>query len=101
MKTSLVLAEIAAERAARDRKYGEQNHVDHPGTEAWDMFAATLENVGYVYLRRGKATWATLLAAGTGEALMAENRSNLRASLVRVAVIAVEWIESLDRRSSP
>lgn len=99
MKTSLVLAEIAAECEAGDAKYGEQNRVDHMGIESWDMFAVALYSMAHVSLKRGQVTWAALLAKEAGEAFMSENRTDLRSSLVKLAVIVVKWIEFLDRSS--
>lgn len=76
MNSSLesIIEEIRAERAAQDRKWGEQNH--HP------------------------YKWLAILHEETGEAaqaLLDGSEENYRKEMVQVAAVALSMIESLDR----
>jgi NTP pyrophosphatase (non-canonical NTP hydrolase) len=69
-----VLAEVAAERARQDHKWGEQNHED--------------------------AFWYLILGEEVGEVAKAtlDSVQELREELIQVAAVAVSWIEAIDRR---
>lgn len=96
-----VLAEVRAERAAQDHKWGEQNHPDHPHTgpsaDAWAALVTLLESEARASLHRGP-TWAAILLEEVGEALQEDDPARLRAELVQVAAVAVAWVEAIDRR---
>ncbi len=79
-----VLAEVQAERARQDERWGEQNGHDFE--------------------------WVSILTEAVGESAQAANEANfqsgktrgdfshLRAELVQVAAVAVAWIGAIDRR---
>lgn len=96
--TAKVLAEIAAERALQDSRFGEQNHKD--GTSP--VFGATAESYKSLYTVEteafGAPTWATVLLEETYEAVTETDPVLLREELIQVAAVATVWIEALDRR---
>lgn len=77
------LAEVAAECDRQDAKWGEQNHLD--------------------------PTWAAILGEEFGEACQAllhdefggRAAGTLRAELIQIAAVAVQWVEAIDRRYDP
>lgn len=99
-----VLSDVADERRRQDRKWGEQNHADHPHTgpsaDAWAALVALAEAEARASLHRGP-TWAAILLEEVGEALQEDDPARLRAELVQVAAVAVAWIQALDRRIEP
>jgi hypothetical protein len=94
-----VFDQLAAERASQDGKWGEQNHPD--GT------SLTLESTADVYRRDadraaklGTITWAHILREEMAEAMAETDAAKLRAELIQVAAVAVNWIEAIDRRAA-
>jgi hypothetical protein len=101
--TREILAEIAAERAAQDAKWGEQHHADGTGRDG-DADMALLDRA------KCKANgpdgdhddnWRDILQEEVSEAFAETDPVLLRAELVQVAAVAVNWIESIDRRAAP
>lgn len=92
-----LLAEIAAERARQDAKWGQQNHPD--GTiSAWIVYADVARNRCREKADAGSVTWADILREEVYEALAEDDPARLRAELIQVAAVAVAWIEAIDRR---
>lgn len=105
-----VLAEVAAERARQNTKWGEQNHPDGTGPEErplWisgasgRMTALDLAEVAKLstdsLARRGEVAWTDILLEEVFEALAEVDHSKLRAELIQVAAVAVQWAEAIDR----
>ncbi|GAB3212771.1 hypothetical protein GCM10027294_40480 [Marinactinospora endophytica] len=89
-----VLADVAAERRAQQRLWGVQ-HGLQDGTGAAAPVLAAVRAV----FDRDPTTWAGLLAEETAEALAERDPRALRAELVQVAAVAVQWIQALDSRT--
>jgi hypothetical protein len=107
-----VLEEVAAERAAQDAKWGEQNHRDGTGWGTWpenptwddlclgSQEGAELESMARQILE-GHPSWVAILMEEVGEALEQSDPVKLRAELVQIAAVAVAWVEAIDRRGAP
>ncbi|XVU25784.1 hypothetical protein ACQPZJ_01630 [Actinoplanes sp. CA-054009] len=95
----LVLAEIAAERAAQDEQWGEQNHPD--GTEFLSYWtdAQVAREASQKADAGGMLTWGHVLRE-VYEALAEAAPADVRHKLVQVAAVAVAWIEAIDRRTA-
>lgn len=99
--TADVLAEITAERARQDAKWGQQNHPD--GTD--DHWLAT--DNAQVFKNRvedraeaGDLTWLDILREEVEEAAAEVDAEKLRTELIQVAAVATAWVEAIDRRSN-
>lgn len=119
-----VLAEVAAERARQDAKWGEQNHPDGSGPTvslASPIFGAPSDRWGTpagVHLAgmrelrdnavvttderaaTGNLTWRDILLEEVFEAFAEDDPGKLRVELIQVAAVATQWVEAIDRRSS-
>lgn len=108
-RTDEVLSEVRAERARQDAKWGEQNHRDSYGVE--DLRASIRFTIGHESPARGAQilnegavangcpTWSLILLEEVLEALVERDAKKLRAELVQVAAVAVQWAEAIDRRT--
>lgn len=119
-----VLAEVLAERARQEAKWGEQNHPDVDVVLIEREGGCTVERMaeecGVSTARRaranldgearmGRATWSLIAVEELAEAieaatLAAQHRvalSSLREELVQLAAVAVAWVEAIDRRPQP
>ncbi|RVX40416.1 ADP-ribose pyrophosphatase YjhB (NUDIX family) [Nonomuraea polychroma] len=96
-----VLAEVAAERAAQDKRWGMQELPDGTGggrtTAASDRARQETETAA----RDGALTWRHVLAEEVLEAFAEADPDRLRAELIQVAAVAVKWTQALDRRHGP
>lgn len=118
---STVLAEVAAERARQDAKWGEQNHPDGTGPESHPLVVDGAKNdliypgplriavanrlaVGFTQstdaaAREGSLTWRHILLEEVFEALAESDPAKLRRELIQLAAVATQWVEAIDRRS--
>ncbi len=115
-----VLQQVAGERERQFAKHGDQLHLpDGTGPQAgraW-LLHQPFGHVGYARMARlareetdlrsqstgdGSVTFADILLEEVFEALAetseATNQFNLRAELIQVAAVAVQWVEVIDRR---
>jgi hypothetical protein len=95
---SLVLADVAAERARQDDKWGEQDHPD--GTGAFKPEADAARERCERLFASGHPMWWPILLEEVYEALAEEAPIKLREELIPVAAVAVAWVEAIDRRAS-
>lgn len=96
-----MLEEVAAERAAQDAKWGQQNHPDGTGPLAYTP--ATADDARRICDREhaaGRGTFAQILAEEFAEAIEEPTPPLLRIELIQVAAVAVAWVEAIDRRSA-
>lgn len=87
-KLSQILAEIEAERAAQDAKWGEQNHspIEWAAILTEECGEVAKEALEYHFQQKKKsAEWS------------AEKLQAYRKELIQVAAVAVAMIESLER----
>jgi hypothetical protein len=96
--TAGVLAEVAAERAAQDARWGEQNHPDGTGLPIYQHSARRYRENAQRYAALGAVKWRDVLLEEVYEALAESGPAALRAELVQVAAVAACWIEAIDRR---
>jgi hypothetical protein len=115
--TDKVLAEVAAERARQDAKWGEQNHplVDQTlvltkrdslrFAEEYEIPTATRARaLCQIAARRGDVTWLHILIEEVSEFMEAApsevfDVAEARAEMLQVAAVAVAAIECIDRRA--
>lgn len=96
---STALKEVAAERARQDAKWGEQNHPD--GTsEEWKTVAVGMTVKADSKAAQGKLTWRDILEEEIWEAYAETDPARLRAELIQIAAVAVNWVEAIDRRKA-
>lgn len=112
-----VAADVRAERARQDAKWGEQNHPDGSGRNtrplagSYDDYAVDGENYAdeiamwarsecQLAAEDGQATWSRILIEEVFEALAESDPAMLRTELVQVAAVAQQWVEAIDRRNN-
>jgi hypothetical protein len=96
-----VLTEVEHERFEQHAKWGEQNHANGTGCDRrLDIFALnpdlTRERCERAF-KDGAGTYAHILVEEVAEALAESDPAKLRAELLQIAAVAVQWIEKLDR----
>lgn len=94
-----VLEEVGAERERQHAKWGEQNHPDGTSFDAWALQRDLARHDCEQAAADGQATYVRILREEVLEAFAEEDVERLRAELVQVAAVAVQWIETLDRRA--
>lgn len=99
-ETVRVLAEVHAERGRQDTRWGEQNHPDGTGGHEFETLAEMFRQACESEHQAGNGTWRSILMEETYEALSETAPGRLRAELVQVAAVAVNWIEAIDRRAA-
>jgi hypothetical protein len=113
--TDGVPADVAAERARQDAKWGQQDHRDGTGPAVRPL-AALLANVHAqasapwlaarakaeceAAFAAGHGTWRHILIEEVFEAFAEEDPQRLRTELIQVAAVAQQWVESIDRRTA-
>lgn len=95
-----VLADVAAERAAQDVRWGMQVLPDGTGGERAAAESDAARHATDTAARAGALTWRHVLAEEVMEAFAETEPDRLRAELVQVAAVAVKWAQALDRRPS-
>jgi hypothetical protein len=95
--TTLVLSEVDRERQRQDEKWGEQNHPDGTGSHFRED-ADDMRRVCEWEANHGELAWRHILREEVYEALAESDPAKLRAELIQVAAVAVNWIEAIDRR---
>lgn len=102
------LAEVALEREAQDRKWGEQNHPDGTGPNLLmpnggitaDLYREAMRDRCDQMHRFGAGTWEHILTEEYAEALAESDPDKLRTELLQLAAVAVAWAECIDRRQA-
>ena len=94
------IREVAHERVAQDRKWGEQNHPDGTGGAAAKAVCEIVRAECDDAHRSGRGTWRHILDEEMAEAYAESDPAALRAELVQVAAVAVAWVEAIDRRQN-
>jgi hypothetical protein len=110
-----VLLDVTQERSAQDEKWGEQNHPDlvssmNPGDPSELLFRERDRKRFAQYrdeFRRavnaaaenGTSDWTGIFLEEVYEAVSESDPAKIRAELVQVAAVAIQWVEAIDRRS--
>jgi hypothetical protein len=113
-----VLREVQAERVRQVGKHGDQSHLpDGTGPDAilldlpaYQNFAACADDLARWAKARtqaasqneggdGSITFEHILTEEWAEAIAERDPAKLRAELIQVAAVAVQWIQAIDRRA--
>ena len=95
--TAEILKEIQQERDRQDKKWGEQNHPDGTGKEAFKDFADVAKRKCDAAAGKGTLTFAHILEEEFWEALAESDQNKLRTELIQTAAVTVAWVEKIDR----
>ena len=108
--TTNVLNDVLAERGRQDEKWGQQNHPDGTGPRVRWMEGAPLGHSAAVlagwFRDRCKANvpdqdnYLDILMEEVAEAFAEDDPAKLRAELIQIAAVAVQWVEAIDRRAT-
>lgn len=108
------IADIRAERARQDEKWGEQNHPDGTGPTVYpllidvgmDVEVLPADHLAEAFTfatdrnaKQRTVTWRDILLEEVFEALAEDDLEKLRTELIQVAAVASQWAEAIDRRS--
>lgn len=101
-----LILELSDERARQHAKFGEQNHPNGTAPDAYPMnympftgrqLADIARNRANRRAAAGTVTYADILLEETFEALAEDDPAKLRAELIQLAAVAVQWIQAIDR----
>lgn len=92
-------ADITAERARQDARWGVQHHDDGTNGEYVNV-ADRWKSVVNDDAKSGTSNWAHILLEEVFEALSETDPALLRAELVQGASVIVNWIEDIDSRTA-
>lgn len=100
--TPQVLLEVALERRNQHEAWGEQNWENGTGPEEDTEF--TIENLEglrwqneYMF-ERGELTFSGIFLEEVMEVMTEADPDKLRAELIQVAAVAIQWVEAIDRK---
>lgn len=99
MGMAVVLDDIISERERQDAKWGQQDLPDGTGGFGLRSEADLARRHCDLMAKMGHVTYRHILAEEVAEALAEADKAKLRAELVQVAAVAVQWIEKLDREA--
>jgi hypothetical protein len=98
--TLRAVLDVHAERTRQHERHGEQN-LPNGTADAWDQVEADAARQRCDRATAtGSLTWRHVLEEEVSEALAEVDPEALRAELVQVAAVAIQWIEALDRRAA-
>ena len=96
-----VYDDILEERIRQHRKHGDQAHLpDGTGGLLRQIESSNRQGECDRATARGTVTFALILAEEVAEALAETDPAKLRAELVQVAAVAVQWVEAIDGRQA-
>ena len=90
---------IDEERGRQDAKWGEQNHIDGTGYPAAARQAEVARKRCQDAFAEGCGTWALILTEEVREAYAESEPEALRAELIQIAAVAVQWAAAIERRA--
>jgi len=93
-----VLDDVIAERRSAHVKHGPQTHPDGTGWASDALLADVAREACDKATADGRLTWRHILLEEVREALAETDPAKLRAELVQVASVAVDWLVDLDKR---
>lgn len=93
-----VLAEVQAERARQDERWGPQNHPDGTGYPFSRAAADIARSNCQAAAEAGEVTWRLISNEEHAEAMAESDPVKLRAELIQDAAVKVAWIAAIDRR---
>jgi hypothetical protein len=93
-----VVCEVIEERKRQHAKWGEQDFANGTGPDFRASARVRRENCEYAH-RHGGLTYLHILDEEVYEAFAESDPVKLRAELIQVAAVAVQWVEKLDREA--
>lgn len=97
-KAAAVLLDVLAERHRQHERFGEQALPDGTGDQHRRQRAVDAQRLADLATSHGFLSWRLVLEEEVAEALAESDPVALRAELVQVAAVAVQWCEAIDRR---
>lgn len=95
--TLRVLWLVAAERQRQHARWGQQQLPDGTGGQLEELDRDHAQQLCQRATLAGQLTWRLVLEEEVAEALAETDPVALRAELIQVAAVAVQWVEALDR----
>lgn len=95
---SIVEQDVRDEIERQDEKWREQNHPDGTGAPMDEHIANACRSDVDRATEAGELTWRLILTEEFAEALAETDPTKLRAELVQVAAVAMQWVAAIDRR---
>ena len=96
--TDAVLTDVRLERFRQHEVHGQQDHEDGTGGAGTMATLTAAKRAADHATEEGRLTYSQILAEEVAEALAESDPMLLRAELVQVAAVAVQWVEAIDRR---
>lgn len=96
-----VLADITAEREAQHAAWGVQHRLPDGTGPQWATQADAARRRCEHAAARAHLAWRHILLEEVAEALAENDPARLRAELIQVAAVAVQWIQAIDQRPAP
>lgn len=93
-----ILDEILAERVRQHGLWGDQSHLPDGTDPEFRATANSARNLCGFMAERAALTFRHILAEEFWEALSETDPDKLRAELVQVAAVCVQWCEAIDQR---
>lgn len=93
-----VFGDVIHERQRQHARFGWQSHPDGTGGGPARAACIAAQQRCDALAASGMLTWQAILAEEVAEAFAESDPERLRAELVQVAAVAVQWVEALDRR---
>lgn len=90
--------QILDERRRQDAKWGEQNHPDGTGGEAFEAMREHMRTRCQAAAEAGTVTWEHVASEEYFEALAETDPVLLRGELIQLAAVLVAWAGAIDRR---
>lgn len=109
LEVSLIHGEVEKERQRQLELWGEQNHPDGTGAHLYTKIVGEteitwgdLERLAKRRVQRGvrdrTLTWLDIMLEEMAESFAEGDPAKLRVELIQVAAVAIQWIETIDRR---
>ncbi len=95
-------ADIATERIRQHATHGDQSHLpDGTGGEYRRYVVSFMRGECEDAAKANRLTFRHILAEEVAEAFAETDPARLRAELVQVAAVCVQWIQAIDGRQEP
>lgn len=92
------ISKVLYERQRQDDRWGEQNHPDGLGGEAFRRWEISMKQQNEAAVAEGRLTWSLILREEVAEALAASTDHQIQGELVQVAAVCQAWHEAIERR---
>ena len=94
-----IINDVFAEMSRQDEKFGDQSHLpDGTGFEMDQRLLRIIREVSENNSKKGTHNWRDILAEEVYEACAETDPVLIRAELVQVVAVAIQWIGALDKR---